>query len=173
MTLSKETETNQSRTWSAAELAAAVNRWCEERGVLPMSPQAAAALTERNIHYYRSLGLVSAPARGRGRGFEEKHFLQLIAIRILQAKGLPHRRIQELLYGRSLEDLREIRDKGLTEHEAAAPVSSKFEFSSAESWRMIPISDEYLLVNRSGRSIDPDALRLIREILSGQTAPEQ
>ena len=72
----------------------------------------------------------------------------------------------------STEDLREIRDKGLAERQAVQPGSSKFEFSSAESWHMVPISDEYLLVNRSGRAIDPDELCLIQKILCGRTTPK-
>jgi DNA-binding transcriptional MerR regulator len=141
---------------SVAELARTVNRWCEENRVEPASGQAGVRVTERNIRYYRTLGLVDPPDTGAGRGYGEKHRLQLVAIRLLQARGLPLSRIQQLLYGRSLEDLRRIERQGLEEWKAeAVPV---FRPAADESWRMTPLSDEFLLVSRNGRTV-PEAVR--------------
>src|SRR5439155_16344948 len=101
--------------FSAEELAETVNEWCERHGVEPASGQAGERLTVRNIRYYRALGLLDPPLIGGGQGFGQKHRLQLVAIRLLQAQGLPLNRIQQLLFGRSLEDLKRIEKQGLAE----------------------------------------------------------
>jgi DNA-binding transcriptional MerR regulator len=82
-----------------------VNAWCHERGLRPANGQAARDLSARTLHYYRSSGLLDPPETGAGRGYGQRHFLQLAAIRILQAQGLPLSRIQQLLFGRSDEEL--------------------------------------------------------------------
>ena len=66
------------------ELAAAVNGWCAEHGIVPANGQAADELNERNIRFYRTSGLVDAPLSGGGRGYGEKHRLQLIGIRLMR-----------------------------------------------------------------------------------------
>src|SRR4051812_16202973 len=96
-------------SFSLEELSDRINAWCGEHAIQPANGQAGVAVSERNIRYYRTLGLVDAPDGG---GYGEKQLLQLTAIRLLQAQGLPLRRIRDLLYGRSLEDLREIRRRG-------------------------------------------------------------
>ena len=80
---------------SLEELSQQVNAWCAEHGIEPASGQVGELVSERNVRYYRTLGLVDAPVDGR---YTEKHLLQLSAIRLLQAQGLPLRRIRELLY---------------------------------------------------------------------------
>src|SRR4051812_17369597 len=103
---------------SLEELSQCINAWCEAEGIVPASGQAGEVVSERTIRYYRTLGLVDAPEGG---GYGEKHLLQLTAIRLLQAQGLALRRIRELLYGRSLKELQEIRRRGLAESRATAP----------------------------------------------------
>src|SRR3954469_4201951 len=102
---------------SLPELADAVNDWCSEHDIEPANGQAGETVTERNIRFYRTMGLVDPPD---GAVYGEKHLLQLSAIRLLQAQGVPLRRIRDLLYGRSLAELREIRKRGLAESEAAS-----------------------------------------------------
>jgi DNA-binding transcriptional MerR regulator len=143
------------QTFSAAELAELVNRWCAEHRIAPVSGQAGERVTERNIRYYRTLGLVDAPESGGGQGYGEKHRLQVLAIRLLQAQGLPLTRIQQLLYGRSIEDLRRIEKQGLAELPAGAEA---FRPMADESWRVTPLDDEYLLISRRGRVV-PEAVR--------------
>ena len=87
--------------WRIQELAERVNAWCRERELQPANGQAASELSARTLHYYRSAGLLDAPESGAGSGYGQRHFLQLAAIRILQAQGLPLSRIQQLLFGRS------------------------------------------------------------------------
>jgi DNA-binding transcriptional MerR regulator len=138
--------------FSIDELSREVNAWCAEHGVSPVSGQAGESVSERNIRYYRTLGLMDAPEGG---GYGEKHLLQLIAIRLLQAQGLPLRRIRELLFGRSLEELREVRRRGL-EEAAHLHASARLPMPSGdELWRMIPISEDYMLVSRRGTPLTP------------------
>lgn len=104
------------RLWSIGELVQEVNRWCEEHHIAPASGQAAEHLTERNVRYYRTRGLLDAPgnagsgggrdraADGR-RGFTEKHAAQLRLIRLFQARGLPLEHIHDQLQDRPVEDL--------------------------------------------------------------------
>ena len=139
-------------TLSLEALAERVNAWCDAHGVAPISGQAGESVSERNIRYYRTLGLIEAPEGG---GYGEKHLLQLTAVRLLQAQGLPLRRIRELLYGRSLEALREIRRRGVAEAQrvsAAVRVSAPV---TDELWRAIPLDEDFLLVSRRGTALTP------------------
>src|SRR5438552_16271731 len=93
------------KEFSLEELAQAVQAWCEEHRTYPANGQAAEEITERTIRYYRTLGLLDPPLGNYAKTFSEKHILQLIAIRLYQAQGLPLRKIRDELYGMSLEDL--------------------------------------------------------------------
>ena len=57
------------REFSIQELADVVNGWCAGHDIEPASGQAGKAVTERNIRYYRTIGLLDAPADGGGHGF--------------------------------------------------------------------------------------------------------
>jgi DNA-binding transcriptional MerR regulator len=159
-----------SESYTVEELAEAVNDWCARHGIAPASGQAGERMTTRNVRYYRTLGLVDAPSTGGGSGYGAKHRLQLIAIRLLQAQGLPLNRVRDLLLGRTLEDLRVIERRGLTELRQAGP--PVFRPSAAESWTMTPIDDEFLLVSRQGRGISDEVRARVREALRPETAPK-
>ena len=139
---------------SISELADRVNAWCGEHGIRPASGQSGESMTERNIRFYRTIGLLDAPESG-GQGYGEKHFLQLAAIRLLQAQGLPLRRIRELLFGRTVAELREIQRRGLPETKALAAARTPMP-SADELWRMIPLDDEFMLVSRRGATLSRD-----------------
>jgi DNA-binding transcriptional MerR regulator len=139
-------------SFSLEELSRQINAWCEENGVAPASGQAGDVVSERNIRYYRTLGLIDAPEGG---GYGEKHLLQLTAVRLLQAQGLPLRRIRELLFGRSLQGLREIRRRGLVEAQRAAAAFRVTLPVKDELWRAIPLDEDFLLVSRSGTPLTP------------------
>ncbi len=145
-----------SELFSAEALAETVNGWCESHGVAPASGQASERLTVRNIRYYRALGLLDPPLLGGGQGFGEKHRLQLIAIRLLQAQGSPLSRIQQLLFGRAVEDLKRIEQQGPAE--LAQVQIAAFRPSLNETWRVTPLNEEFMLVSRRGRGLPP-ALR--------------
>ena len=137
---------------SIASLADRANAWCQEHRIVPISRQAGEVVSERNIRFYRTTGLVDAPENG---GYGEKHFLQLVAIRILQAQGLPLRRIRELLFGRSPAELREVQKRGVAESRSLASARTPMP-AGDELWRMIPLDDDFLIVSRRGTTISPE-----------------
>ena len=149
-------------TFSVEELARRVNQWCEQHRVWPASGQAGEHITVRNVRYYRALGLLDAPLSG-GEGFGEKHRLQLIAIRLLQAQGLPLSRIQQLLFGRSADDLKRIEEQGLAEVKQSLP--ALFRPATQETWNVSPLNDEFILVSRRGRAIPAKLRERLLEML--------
>ena len=132
-------------------LAERANAWCREHRIAPVSGQAGEIVTERSVRFYRTTGLVDAPEGG---GYGEKHLLQLIAIRLLQAQGLPLRRIRELLFGRSLAELREVQKRGVVESRKPATPRAPMP-AGDELWRMSPLDDDFLIVSRRGTPISP------------------
>ncbi len=154
------------------QLAEAVNQWCDEHGVAPASGQVGERMTERNVRYYRTLGLVDAPLSGGGTGYGEKHLLQLVAIRLLQAQGLPLNRIRDLLFGRTLEELRQIEKRGLAELKQSDV--TVFRPTASEGWTMTPLDDEFLLISRKGRGISDEVRARLRAVLHpGSTVKRQ
>jgi DNA-binding transcriptional MerR regulator len=156
---------------SISELAARVNTWCSEHGIEPANGQSGELVSERNIRFYRTTGLVDAPESG-GSGYGEKHFLQLTAVRLLQAQGLPLRRIRELLFGRTEADLREIQRRGLTEAKSLS-VARHLMPAADELWRMIPLNDEFLIVSRRGASLSAEQREAILRALQPAPGPTQ
>ncbi len=147
--------------FSAGELASRANAWCDEHRVTPANGQAGDVVTERNVRFYRTTGLLDAPDGG----FGEKHLLQLIAVRLLQAQGLPLRRIRELLHGRNLEDLREIQRRGAVEMQAA---TSTMPFGGADAlWRVTPLDDDFLIVSRRGTPLTNEQRTALAAALRG------
>ncbi len=61
----------------------------------------------RVLRYYGTLGLLDRPLRydGRKARYGFRHLLQVVAVKVLQSEGLPLSQIQELLAGRSTEEL--------------------------------------------------------------------
>jgi DNA-binding transcriptional MerR regulator len=149
-------------SFSLEELADRINAWCEEHEIVPANGQAGEAVSERNIRYYRTLGLVDAPG---DEGYGERHLLQLTAIRLLQAQGLPLRRIRELLYGRSLPELREIRRRGLAEAQRATAAVRVSLPAQDELWRVIPLDEDFVLMSRRGTPLTPAQMEAVRRAL--------
>ena len=79
----------------------AVNAWCGGARLVPANGQVGEVLTERNVRFYRTVGILDAPLTTSGGGYSEKHLLQLMALRLLQAQGLPLLRLRELLFWRT------------------------------------------------------------------------
>jgi len=59
--------------------------------------------------------------------------------------------------------LERIEIEGLTEPEA---VASPFRPLNGESWNMMPLNDEFMLISRRGRNISPEMRERIRNILA-------
>ncbi|MGA7391596.1 MAG: MerR family transcriptional regulator [Terrimicrobiaceae bacterium] len=149
--------------WTIQELAEAVNAWCRDREVQPANGQAASELSVRTLHYYRGSGLLDAPESGGGRGYGRRHFLQLAAIRILQAQGLPLSRIQQLLFGRSDQELEQIAESaGKIDHGTANVRPGPL--VSPETWATYPVSRQVFLVAREGARLSAAQLEAIRKI---------
>jgi DNA-binding transcriptional MerR regulator len=104
---------------------------------------------------------------GGGQGFGEKHRLQLMAIRLLQAQGLPLNRIRELLFGRTQEELKRIEKQGLAELKAAPTVM--FRPADQETWRVTPLDNEFLLISRRGHAVSPALRERLRAVLNGKS----
>ncbi len=147
---------------SITELANLVNEWCSAQQVQPLHNGAGLQVTVRSIRYYQSLGLVDRPLSANGQGFNEKHRLQLIGIRLLQAKGLPLGKIQTLLYGRTEEELREVERRRLSEIE----LSPSMPQPTGPDWKVTPIASDILVLTRSGRDLTAAQRLKIQEILN-------
>ena len=149
--------------WTIQELAEAVNAWCRDRALEPANGQTASELSARTLHYYRSSGLLDAPESGGGRGYGRRHLLQLKAIRILQAQGLPLSRIQQLLFGRSDEELKQIVVSVGKTVPGAANVRSH-PLVSQETWTAYPLNEQLFLVARDGTHLSAGQIEAIRAI---------
>jgi hypothetical protein len=150
---------------SLQDLAEAVNDWCAEKGFVPASGQAAENLSQRSLRYYRTLGLLDGPKAGEGSAYGERHFLQLASIRALQSRGMPLRRIQELLYGRDDANLRELLTRAKREQQ---PVATMPPFS-AESWNVVPLEGSFALIGRDGARPTAAQVAAINRILQKKT----
>jgi DNA-binding transcriptional MerR regulator len=152
-----------SKSYSLEELADSVQTWCEDHRVLPANGQSAEKITERTIRYYRTIGLLDAPLGGYVKSFSEKHRLQLLAIRLYQALGLPLRKIREELYGQSEEMLRELIRKPARRE--LRPLDVFDPPSAGEQWTVLPLTEEFLLVSRQGGSLPSAVLLKLKEAL--------
>ncbi len=157
--------------FSLEELADAVRGWCDKHGIVPANGQAAEEISERTIRYYRTLGLLDPPVGSYVKTFTDKHRLQLIAIRVYQAQGIPLRKIREELYGKSLEDLASFSKlaagkgkKSLAGTIPLAPVSAE------ESWSVSPLELGFLLVNREKRRLPQAVIKQINQLLLSVSA---
>lgn len=157
--------------FSAEQLADTVNAWCDQHRVHPANGQAGDRITERNIRYYRTLGLLDPPLVGGGQGFSEKHRLQLVAIRLLQAQGLPLNRIRELLFGRTLDELRRIERQGLQEWSEGEMAG--FRPTPNESWGVSVLSEEWLFVSRRGRRLSAEMRDQLLQVLEAENLDER
>ena len=155
------------KEYTLEELATVVQGWCDKHGIYPANGQAAGEISERTIRYYRTLGLLDAPMGSYVKTFGDKHRLQLIAIRVYQAQGIPLRKIREELYGKSLEDLLAFEKsaarkgaKGLAEGVPLAPVYG------GENWSVMPLGQGFMLVNRENRHVPESVLKQIEQLLN-------
>ncbi len=153
----------ESERYSAAELADRVNQWCKRHYVEPLHNGAGLQVTVRNIRYYQTFGLVDRPLAADGHGFGEKHRLQLIAIRLLQAQGFPLAKIQRLLRGQTEEELRNLERDGVNQKAPSFEVSP---VGNAQDWKIIPLTTDTLVLTRSGSELTLAQKLKIQEILS-------
>jgi DNA-binding transcriptional MerR regulator len=94
----------------------------------------------RTIRYYTTLGLIDRPVQMRGRTalYGERHLLQLVAIKRLQARGLSLAEIQARVVGQTEAGLRK-----LAQMPASRPETAKAERSAAEQQATEPRRDAF------------------------------
>ena len=155
--------------YSVSELADAVNDWCARHQVEPLDNATGPRVTVRSVRYYQTLGLVERALSADGRGFREKHRLQLTAIRLLQAKGWPLIKIQVVLAGRTMKELIELEQRGIGETNFA-PLPSR---SPSQDWKVSPIDERTLILACSGREVTAAQRLRIQEILRAEPAEER
>jgi DNA-binding transcriptional MerR regulator len=115
------------------------------------------------ILVFLARGLLAAPESGGGRGYGRRHFLQLKAIRILQAHGLPLSRIQQLLFGRSNKELEQIAESAGKIGPGTANVRPD-PVVSPETWAIYPLNQQIFLVAREGAPLSAGQIEAIRKI---------
>lgn len=83
------------------ELAVLVERAVSAQGTVPSSGRIRATPDVRTLRYYTTIGLLDGPLELRGRTafYGRRHVWQLVAIKRLQADGLPLHDIQHRLVG--------------------------------------------------------------------------
>ena len=106
--------------------------------------------------------MLDAPESGTGRGYGRRHLLQLKAIRILQAQGLPLSRIQQLLFARSDEELEQVAESAGEIDPQPANVCSPF--ASKETWTVYPLNEQLFVVARDGVHLSTSQLKSIGRI---------
>jgi DNA-binding transcriptional MerR regulator len=155
-----------SSEFTLEQLAVAVQEWCQEHHVFPANGQAAEEITERNIRYYRTLGLLDPPIGNYTKSFTDKHRLQLIAIRLYQAQGLPLRKIRDELFGKSLEDLVALQKQASKRGKQAISIALPLQpLLASESWSVVPLTDEFLLVSRQNKQLPRRIIEKINQLL--------
>ena len=98
----------ESASLSLDELAREVDRLLREKSLHEAQGdgRVASAPDARTVRYYGTLGLVDRPRiAGREARYGRRHVLQLVAIKALQARGMPLADVQRNLYGRSNPEL--------------------------------------------------------------------
>ena len=148
-----------------------MRNWCAAHRLSPANGQASDEISERTIRYYRTLGLLDAPLRSYVKSFSEKHRLQLLAIRVYQTQGIPLRKIRDELYGQSEKELEAFVKQFARKGKGIAPLSVPFALSAVtESWSVVSLSQEFMLVSREGRQLPAVVVekinRLIRSVYS-------
>ena len=149
--------------WTIQELADTVNAWCRDRALQPANGQTGSELSARTLHSYRSAGLLDAPESAAGRGYGRRHLLQLKAIRILQAQGLPLSRIQQLLFARSDKELEQVADSAGQIDPSTVNVHGHT-FNPKETWTVYPLNEQLFVVARNGAVLSRSQLDAIGKI---------
>jgi DNA-binding transcriptional MerR regulator len=153
------------------ELTLEAGRRLEEMGLLQAQAdgRVTAAPDARTVRYYGTLGLVDRPAIvDREARYGRRHLLQLVAVKALQARGLPLAEVQARLYGSSnseLETLLQAVGQDRPRPPAVQPLR----------WREVTVEPGFKIQVEDGWAsrLSPAALEeRIRAALAALTTPE-
>ena len=143
------------------ELSMRVARELADKGLLGAAADArvSAAPDARTVRYYTTLGLLDRPRiEGRQARYGERHLLQLLAIKALQACDLPLAEAQRRLYGRSDAELKALVDSLAAQARERASAAESF---PSVGLREIAIEPGVRLIVEDGwKPRDPAALEL-------------
>lgn len=162
---------NGDETLSLEDLALEVNRLLEGRGLLDSQGdrRVAAAPDARTVRYYGTLGLVDRPSIvEREARYGRRHVLQLVAVKALQARGLPLAEVQARLYGRSNSELETLLNSVSQGRPQAAEIR-------AVCWREVMVVPGLKIMVEDGWAPRLSAAALderIRAALAALTTPE-
>jgi DNA-binding transcriptional MerR regulator len=157
---------------SLEELSREVGRLLEEKALLGAQAdgRVAAAPDARTVRYYGTLGLVDRPSIvEREARYGRRHVLQLVAIKALQAQGLPLAEIQARLYGRSNSELETLLTAVSQERPRPAGVR-------AVRWREVTVEPGLKVLVEDGWAprLSPAVLEeRIRAALAALSTPEE
>jgi len=153
------------------ELSLEVSRLLEEKALLEAQAdgRVAAAPDARTVRYYGTLGLVDRPSIvEREARYGRRHVLQLVAVKALQARGLPLAEIQARLYGRSNSELETLLSAVSQERPRPAGIR-------ALRWREVTVEPGLKVMVEDGwapRSSSAALEERIRAALAALTTPE-
>ena len=153
------------------ELSLEVSRLLEEKALLEAQAdgRVAAAPDARTVRYYGTLGLVDRPSIvEREARYGRRHVLQLVAVKALQARGLPLAEIQARLYGRSNSELETL--LSAVSQDQARPAGVR-----ALRWREVTVEPGLKVMVEDGWAprLSPAALEeRIRAALAALSTPE-
>ena len=162
---------NPEPTLTLEELSIEVARLLEEKALLAAQAdgRVAAAPDARTVRYYGTLGLVDRPSIvEREARYGRRHVLQLVAVKALQARGLPLAEIQARLYGRSNSELETLLSAVSQDRPRPAGVRPV-------RWREVTVEPGLKVLAEDGWApgLSPEALEeRIRAALAALTTPE-
>jgi DNA-binding transcriptional MerR regulator len=138
------------------ELAAQVAAELAQLAMEQSNGQVSAVPDARTLRYYATLGLLDRPVEVRGRRalYGERHVLQAVAVKALQAQGLALNEIQQRLTGRTDDQLRAA---------VARPGGARF-------WRQAPVATPVPATQPPGTPAPPPPSLLQRPPTSAATA---
>jgi DNA-binding transcriptional MerR regulator len=147
------------RRYTIAELADASAAALDVLGIAARNGQVRARPDTRTIRYYGMLGLVDRPAAMNGRTaiYGDRHLLQVLAVKSLQARGASLADVQRTLVGASEPEMRAVIGPGLPAALGAVTGQPPSRPDRA-FWRTPPAAASAMLVSSpSGRPATPSA----------------
>ena len=162
---------NPDATLTLDELSQEVARLLEDKALLEAQAdrRVAAAPDARTVRYYGTLGLVDRPSIvEREARYGQRHVLQLVAVKALQARGLPLAEIQARLYGRSNSELETL--LSAVQQERPRPAGIR-----ALRWREVTVEPGLKVMVEDGwapRSSSAALEERIRAALAALSTPE-